>query len=141
MKKIIFFVLVLVVFFISALIFDWGRKHNSIIIDNNSLIMIDYPSEGQEVASPFEIRGVAKGLWFFEGSFPIELIDTDGKVISRSIATSTSDWMTEDFIGFRSEMYFDRPTSTRNAILVLKRDNPSGNSEYDQSVFIPVTFK
>lgn len=141
MKKIIFFIILIVLLVIFALIFDWGREYNFTDLENDSLIVVDYPKEGQKINSPLKISGKAKGSWFFEGSFSIELVDIDRNIISRGIATSTKDWMTEDFIDFTSEIYFDKPTSTTNAIIILKKDNPSGNLEFDQSVFIPVTLK
>ncbi len=141
MKKIILFIILFIILIIFALVFDWGRKYNTINIDNNFSISVDYPREGQKIISPLKIQGKARESWFFEGSFLIELVDINREIISRSIATSTEDWMTEEFIIFNSEIYFEKPTSTMNAILILKKDNPSGNPEFDQSVFIPVTFK
>lgn len=141
MKKIFFLIILIIFLIIFALIFDWGREYNPIDLKDNSIVIVDYPKEGQKVNSPLKIYGKARGSWFFEGSFPIELVDIDRNIISRSIATSTEDWMTEDFIDFTSEIYFDKPTSTINAILIFKKDNPSGNPEFDQSVLIPITFK
>lgn len=141
MKKIFFLIILIIFLAISALVFDWGRKYDSINLKNDSLIIVDYPKEGHKINSPLKIYGKARGSWFFEGSFLIELVDVDRNIISRSIATSTEDWMTEDFIDFTSEMYFDKPTSTINAILIFKKDNPSGNPDFDQSILIPVTFK
>jgi hypothetical protein len=95
----------------------------------------------QEIKSPIKISGKVKGNWFFEGSFPIQLVDADGNILGRSIATSTSDWMTSDFIPFTSELSFEKPTSTIRVVLILKNDNPSGNPDLDQNIFIPLILK
>jgi hypothetical protein len=142
MKRIIVYLIIFILFVVSALIFDWGRGSDSVRLSNNNLaIVVDYPKDGQKISSPLKVEGKAKGTWFFEGSFPVELVDINKNIIASGIATSTEDWMTEDFINFSLEIFFDKPTSTKNAILILKKDNPSGNPEFDQSVFIPVILK
>lgn len=142
MKRVIIYLLIFIFIIFFSLIFDWGRNNDfNNIIEKNTQILIDFPKDNQKITSPIKISGRAVGNWFFEGSFPIELVDLDKNIIATGIATSTEDWMTENFINFSSEIYFDKPTSTKNAILILKKDNPSGNPEFDKSVFIPVILK
>ncbi len=142
MKRFFIYLLIFISLIFFSLIFDWGRRGNTDkVIKNNTQIIIDFPKDNQKITNPIKISGKAVGSWFFEGSFPIELVDLDKNIIAIGIATSTDDWMTEDFINFSSEIYFDKPTSTKNAILIFKKDNPSGNPEFDKSVFIPVILK
>jgi len=142
MKRVIIYLLIFIFIIFFSLIFDWGRNNDfNNITEKNTQILIDFPKDNQKITSPIKISGRAVGNWFFEGSFPIELVDLDKNIIATGIATSTEDWMTENFINFSSEIYFDKPTSTKNAILILKKDNPSGNPEFDKSVFIPVILK
>lgn len=142
MKRVIIYLLIFIFIIFFSLIFDWGRNNDfNNITEKNTQIVIDFPKDNQKITSPIKISGEAVGSWFFEGSFPIELVDLDKNIIAIGIATSTDDWMTEDFINFSSEIYFDKPTSTKNAILIFKKDNPSGNPEFDKSVFIPVILK
>lgn len=142
MKRFFIYLLIFIFFIIFSLIFDWGRRGNlDKVIKNSTQIIIDFPKDSQKITSPIKISGKAVGNWFFEGSFPIELVDLDKNIIAIGIATSSEDWMTEKFINFSSEIYFDKPTSTQNAILIFKKDNPSGNPEFDKSVFIPVILK
>ncbi len=142
MKRVIIYLLIFIFIIFFSLIFDWGRNNDfNNITEKNTQIVIDFPKDNQKITSPIKISGRAVGNWFFEGSFPIELVDLDKNIIATGIATSTEDWMTENFINFSSEIYFDKPTSTKNAILILKKDNPSGNPEFDKSVFIPVILK
>jgi hypothetical protein len=148
MKKIFLILLIIIIISITALVFDWGRREvvapvtNQVSTNTEILpINVSYPKEGQVVESPIKISGRARGFWFFEGSFPIQLVDTNGSIIASGIATSSGEWMTKDFVDFSSEIEFIKPTSTKNALLVLMKDNPSDNPEFDQSIFIPVVLK
>ena len=147
MKKTIILVIISVIILVVVfLVFDWGRRGS--VVSNGTAtttvefpISVDFPKINQEVKSPIKISGKVKGNWFFEGSFPIQLVDSSGNVLGRSIATSTLDWMTTDFIPFTSEISFEKSTSTTRAVLILKNDNPSGNPDLDQNIFIPIILK
>jgi hypothetical protein len=144
-KTIIITVVLIVILVVAFLVFDIGRKP-AIAPDINATttdmqIVVSYPDDNQEVSSPVKISGKARGSWFFEGSFPIQLVDINGNILGTSIATSSEDWMTAEFINFNSELSFEKSTSTRRAVLVLKKDNPSGILDFDQSVFVPVILK
>ena len=145
-KSIIITVILLVVLVVTFLVFDWGRR-GSFISENNVTttlelpISVDFPRERQEVKSPIKISGKARGSWFFEGSFPIQLVDADGNILGTSLATSTENWMTTDYIPFTSELSFEKATSTTRAVLVLSKDNPSGNPDFDQNIFVTLILK
>ena len=127
---------------ITGLVLDWGRRDAIAPISEAEVtIKVDLPKVDQEIKSPIKISGVAKGTWFFEGSFPINLVDSNGTVIASGLATSAKDWMTEDFIDFSSIISFEKPTSTKHAILILKKDNPSGDPDLDESIFVPVVLR
>lgn len=108
--------------------------------DNASedLIKVENPHPGGVVGKEFRVTGEARGYWFFEASFPIEVVGADGNTIAGSFATAEGDWMTEDFVAFKSEI-IDLPSAyTGPATLILKKDNPSGLPENDASVMIPI---
>ncbi len=108
--------------------------------DNASadLIKVENPHPGGVVGKEFVVTGEARGYWFFEGSFPIEVVGADGNTIAGSYATAEGDWMTEDFVSFKSEI-IDLPSAyTGPATLILKKDNPSGLPENDASILIPI---
>lgn len=103
------------------------------------VIIVDSPKPNEVISSPLNVSGRARGTWFFEGSFPITLYCGTGKVLTNHYATTQDDWMTEDFIEFTSTITFtDRCDAT--GILELKKDNPSGLTELDDKVIIPVKF-
>ncbi|MFA6227227.1 MAG: Gmad2 immunoglobulin-like domain-containing protein [Candidatus Paceibacterota bacterium] len=141
-KSIIVLILIIVVIIFMALIFDWGRREVVAPSINSELpIQVVMPKDNQEVKSPIKISGKARGTWFFEGSFPIDLVDSNGNTIASGIATSSENWMTEDFINFSAEISYEKATNTKRVLLVLKKDNPSDNPDLDQNIFIPVILK
>ena len=75
----------------------------------SDLIYVDSPLPGSRVASPLRIRGHARGKWFFEGDFPVALVDADGKIIAQGYATAKNGWMTEMFVPFESVIKFKKP--------------------------------
>lgn len=110
--------------------------------EKTDLIQIDNPRPNQKITSPLIIEGQARGYWFFEASFPVVLVDWDGRIIAQGIAQTQSDWMTEEFVPFEAELTFETPdTSVSNrGALILRKDNPSGLPENDDALEIPIEF-
>lgn len=108
-------------------------------IEKMDLIRIDFPRPNQVIESPLIITGQARGNWFFEGDFPIELLDDNENIIIQSYATAKSEWMTEDFVQFEVEISFDAPATVKG-VLVLKKDNASGLSEQADELRVPIIF-
>jgi hypothetical protein len=104
------------------------------------IIEVFTPTLNQVVTSPLEIAGKVKGSWSYEASFPLELYDEIGNLIVSYPATLQGDWMTEDYVLFTAVMYFEVPEGTETGKLMLKKDNPSGLSENDDSVELPIKF-
>jgi hypothetical protein len=103
-------------------------------------IVVVSPLPSSTVSSPLMITGKAKGPWFFEASFPVELLDANGTTIARCAAQAEEDWMTENFVPFTASLVFRAPTAGSTGTLILRKDNPSGLPEYDDEVGIPVKF-
>lgn len=100
-------------------------------------ILVITPRPNQAVSSPFIVEGKARGGWFFEASFPIDLIDDQGKILDQSYVQAQSDWMTADFVPFKGEMNYTAAATTTGK-LILKKDNPSGLPENDKQIELPV---
>ncbi|MFH1968530.1 MAG: GerMN domain-containing protein [bacterium] len=103
----------------------------------NSEVRVFSIKEGQEIESPLMVEGEAKGTWFFEASFPIKITDEQGNILGSSFVQAESDWMTEDFVGFKGQIAYASKAGG-NGFLVLAKDNPSGLAEYDKEIKIPV---
>jgi hypothetical protein len=103
-------------------------------------VLVDSPRPGAVVGKSFSVMGRARGSWFFEASFPVEVLDQSGNVVASAPATTTAPWMTNDLIPFRANLMV--PASYIGpATILLKKDNPSGQSENDASVSYPVTVR
>jgi|SRR3989344_4257401 len=102
------------------------------------LILVELPFPDAVVGKVFSVIGKARGTWFFEASFPLELRDKNGKLIANGYAQAEGEWMTENFVPFKGEI--KAPESYIGpAILVLKKDNASGLPEHDASISFPIT--
>ncbi len=114
-------------------------------VEKSNLIHLDTPRPGEEIASPATLTGAARGYWFFEATFPVVVVDWDGKVIGEGFATAQDEWMTEDFVPFTATVSFSVEEISgryaRHGTLILKRDNPSGLPENDDALEVPVRFR
>ncbi|MEX2341260.1 MAG: Gmad2 immunoglobulin-like domain-containing protein [Candidatus Paceibacterota bacterium] len=105
---------------------------------NEDLIKVENPHPGGVVGKEFVVTGEARGYWFFEATFPIEVVGATGDIIAGSYATANGDWMTEEFVSFTSEI-IDLPSAyVGPATLILHRSNASGLPEHDASISIPI---
>ncbi len=105
-------------------------------------IRVTTPTPGAVTGKPVMVMGEARGGWFFEASFPIEIRDTNGTVIGSGIGQPTggADWMTEEFVPFSASIAV--PDSfIGEAVLTLKNDNPSGLPENDRAISFPITIE
>ncbi len=109
-------------------------------LEKQDLIRLEKPIPNQIVKSSLEIRGEARGKWFFEASFPVKIVDANGKVLGKTIASTTYEWTTDNFVPFTATLTFETPT-TAEGKLILEKDNPSGLAENADSLEIPVKFK
>ncbi len=108
-------------------------------VAKRDLIYANNPAPNAVVSGDVHIVGEARGTWFFEASFPIELTDASGKIIAQTHAKAKSDWMTTEFVPFDATITVPSGT-TGKGTLVLKKDNPSGLPEKDDELDVPVEF-
>lgn len=101
-------------------------------------IRVDNVSPNQVIGSPITITGEAR-KWYFEASFPVELVDATGKRLAAGPAQAQGDWMTSDFVPFKITLTFPKPT-TETGTLIFRNDNPSGLPENQEEYRIPVRF-
>jgi hypothetical protein len=103
------------------------------------LVRVSAPLENALVASPLTVSGQARGSWFFEATFPVVLLDADGKELAKHYAVADGEWMTEEFVSFTAKLEFAKPAA-RAGTLVLERANASGLPEHDAEHRVPVRF-
>lgn len=100
-------------------------------------IRVDLPFPGAVVGKSFKVMGQARGNWFFEASFPITVLDKDGKELATVVATAQSDWMTTEFVPFSADVTVPE-SYIGPATILLKRDNASGLPEHDASAWYSI---
>jgi hypothetical protein len=103
-------------------------------------VIVNAPTIGATVASPLTITGEARGPWYFEGSFPVQVRNSANVVIGSGIAheVTPGTWMTVDFVPFTSTISFAPQPAGSSGTVVLMKDDPSG--ENPDSVTISITF-
>ncbi len=107
----------------------------------SDLIYVSRPqlNDLMDASKPIIIEGKARGSWYFEASFPVKLIDANGKVLAQSNIMANGDWMTTNFVPFTKELVFSVPTTTAGK-LILEKDNPSGLPQNAAQLEIPIRF-
>ena len=114
-------------------------------------VIVETPKNGALVQSPLLVKGKARGNWFFEASFPIFIVDWDGKIIAQSHAEAVLDpnnpestWMTTEFVEFQGIIEFPRQNMPNDFLkrgaIIFHNDNPSGLPENDKALEIPILF-
>ncbi len=109
-------------------------------LEKDNLIRISEPRPNTVISSPLTVKGMARGNWFFEASFPVRLFDGNGEMLTQSVAQAKLDWMTKEFVPFEATLSFTMPTTTTGTLL-LDKDNPSGLPENEDALRVPVKFE
>jgi hypothetical protein len=108
--------------------------------NTSDLVRLVSVKSGDLVKSPLTVTGEARGTWYFEASFPVRILDANGKELGVMPAQAQGDWMTTNFVPFKVVLPFATST-TATGTLVLEKDNPSGLPEHDASIRIPIRFR
>ena len=133
-----------------VLLVSYNKTEPVIIIDPlpqpvvyKDLIKVSSPNLGQsplDNVSPIKFWGEARGNWYFEASFPVQVLNEDRTVLGTGIAQAQGEWMTSEYVPFRGEVVFDKPKG-KNGFIVFRKDNPSGLPEHDDALEIPIMFE
>lgn len=141
-----YFLIVVVVVLMGGGIFVLTKKptHAPVVVhpqpvQYKDLVYVEGPLPGTKITSPLVVTGRARGNWYFEASFPVKLLDGNGNQIAIAPAQAQGDWMTVDYVPFSVTLTFAQPV-TATGTLILQKDNPSGEPQFDDLVSIPVTF-
>lgn len=140
-SKTVLFVLlgILLLGVVVCFVMDTSESDNGIDGVEHEMVRLHHPRPGQVIQSPLRVEGEARGMWYFEASFPVKLLTEDGRVIAEHYAMSDGEWMTEEFVPFTAQIPFSQPEGG-SGWLVLERSNPSGLPEHADEVRIPVRY-
>lgn|SRR3989344_331712 len=105
------------------------------------LIEVSSPLQNATITSPLVAQGRARGTWYFEASFPIELRSASGALLVQGYGQAQTNWMTSEFVAFVSiPLIFAPQPKGSVGTLILHKDNPSGLPEHDRKLEVPVVF-
>lgn len=125
--------------------YSFDEKSTTIVIKTPTLtpipsaspVIIFSPNLSLPLKSPQKIIGMIDKSWVFEASFPLELFDSQHKSLYKGTA-SAPNWLDEDskYTDFTANLKFT--TTLENGFLKINNDNPSGLSQNEKSILIPV---
>lgn len=95
-------------------------------------VIVSDPLPNSSVPRTFTVKGEARGNWFFEASFPIQVRDAEGNPVGMGIAQTAENWMTTEFVPFAAVVTVSGYSGP--ARLILMKDNPSGLPEFEDAV-------
>ncbi len=101
---------------------------------------VERPEPGSVTGKTFLVSGEARGTWYFEASFPVEVRDRNGAILVQVPAQAQGDWMTTNFVPFSVSITVPQ-SYIGPATLILRKDNPSGLPQNDASISIPITIE
>lgn len=110
----------------------------------SDMIILENIRSGDYIDSqkPLELTGRARGNWYFEANFPIQILDNHANVLANGYATAQGEWMTTEFVPFISTINFSKtPSANSFGKIILKKDNPSDMRELDDQMEVFVYFK
>ena len=115
-----------------------GTPPKDIKLKNVSdFIVVHTPQPFEKVTGTLVIKGEARGTFFFEGDFPVEVVLANGELIQH-YAMADDEWMTEEFVPFTSTIDISG-LEPQDVTIKLHRNNPSDNRENDMVMELPVT--
>lgn len=124
---------------VSAQILDNAISLTQVNLKGSDIsIKVEKPVPLSKIESPVNISGFASGSWFFEGTFPIKIIDQNENVLGQGTAEALLNWMTEKMVPFEAKIKFEKGDA-EVGFIIFSKDDPqgSGNGEVYK---IPITF-
>lgn len=116
------------------------RIGGEVLSEKGQKIYLENIKSGDTVDIGYEVKGEAPGSWFFEGSFPVRVLNIQGEVVSTFVATTYDDWMNETTVPF--SVIIDFPLEQEGAyVLQFEKSNPSGLDENSDIAKIAISIK
>ncbi len=146
MKKFVIFLVFIVVFTVTFLVFRSYKSVPKKTIDNTTAelkkgLVVNNLKANDSISSPFKVIGYTNGDGWggFEGQVgAVSLYDSAGKLLVIKPLTATSEWMTS-IVNFEANLEF--VTDAQSGTVVFKNENASGEPEREKEFILPVRFK
>jgi len=146
MKKTIVIISIVIIVAIMVFSFFYFFSNKSVAVypiplNSADQIIVVSPIKDSKISSPLTIAGRARGGWFFEGTFPVLLLDQNNNTVAEGHVSTQGDWTKDELIKFVGNLQFEQTLSGQKGTLVFKKDNPSGLVQNDGKFEIPIIFK
>lgn len=107
------------------------------LLEMSAQITLENIQPNDTVASPLTITGEARA-WYAEATFPVRLLDDQGKVIATGKAVAQEEWMVDAFVPFSVTLTFTGQEG--KGTLIFEKGNQSGVETAPTELRIPVQF-
>jgi hypothetical protein len=97
-------------------------------------IFVTSQKPGSHISSNATVQGFARGEWFSDGRFSVDVMTPAGTSLGSGIATARGDWTTHSFTQFTATFGIS-PAYTGPAVITLHK----GGSPSDASLSFPVS--
>ncbi|HOW60271.1 MAG TPA: Gmad2 immunoglobulin-like domain-containing protein [Candidatus Moranbacteria bacterium] len=102
-------------------------------------LRVYFPKSNDKITSPVIVSGQASG-WYFEGTFPVKIVDEKGKELGKgNVVSLDGNWMTTEFVPFKGSINFSAE-GAKSGKIIFEKDNPSGLPQNAESYSLPVNF-
>ncbi len=116
------------------------KTGGDVLSEKGQKLYLDNIKSGDTVDIGYEVKGEVLGSWFFEGSFPVRVLNIQGEVVSSLVASTSDDWMKETTVPFSIVINF--PLEQEGAyVLQFEKSNPSGLDENSDIAKVAITIK
>jgi len=103
-------------------------------------IYLENVKQGDEIELGYVIKGSVIGNWYFEGEFPVRVLNEQMEVVETLIAFAKDDWMTTERVPFELEVDFPLIADSYT-VLRFEKSNPSGLKEHSDYADLQVLVK
>jgi|GEM_PF-1825226 len=107
---------------------------STILRFGDDVLQIYTPLSGMYIKSPQRVYGLAPSTWFFEGGFPIKLVDDKGNVLAQTQAKAQGEWTKPGLVHFNVNLDFSVSQNIKTGRIIFSNDNPSGMPDKAKSV-------
>ncbi len=107
------------------------------LLEKEDLIRISGLDPHKKVTNPIIIEGEARKEWFFDGTFPLRVESSDGRILGVSDAQALDEAINGDFIRFKAILHFTKG-KTNSGNLILEKNNQTGDPEKNDELRMPI---
>ncbi len=110
---------------------------NDLVSEKGVVLYLKDVNSGDTVNLGESITGEITGSWYFEGEFPVRILNENMEILGTLHAKTSGDWMTTELVPFEFVLNADIEQKT-NIVLRFEKSNPSGLQENDDYIDVPL---